>query len=226
MPSSRSRAVARRLALVLATLLLPTTSLHAQQPGAPVLQNGFANPGVTVAVNYGKGEHSDLLGAALAWSPGKGTFQFSAGAGRLDVDSTGFDPMTTYGLRVAFPRFGFMGGRVGMAPFIGLGGASGDSTKTLIVPIGVGAGWRMALGSTRALSLYATGTYLRTQVTPEAEGQDKQSADLLRFAAAADVTLFRNVGLTLGTEFGSAADHGATVPEGTIFGAGLSWRFR
>ena len=224
MPSTRSRAVPRCLALAAAASLIPTSALRAQQPGAPVFQNGFANTGVTTALNYGKGENSDLLGAALAASLFGGTVQVSAGVGRLSVDSTGIDPMTTYGIRLAIPRLTFMGGRVGVAPFVGVGGASGDSSRTLIVPLGVGAGWRMALGSSRALSVYATGTYLRADVTPEVG--EKASENLLRFAVAADVTVFRNVGLTLGTEFGGASDHGATVPEGAIFGAGLSWAFR
>lgn len=224
MYSLPSRTVAGRSALAVAASLLLSSPIGAQQPGAPVLQNGFANPGVTTAINYGKGAESELLGAALAWSPGQGTVQLSLGAGRLSVETEGVDPMTTYGVRLALPRFGFMNGRVGVAPFVGVGGASGDSVRTLIVPLGVGAGWRMALGSTRALSLYGTGTYLRTQVTPE--GGEKASDNLVRFAIAADVTLFRNIGLTLGSEFGSTADHGATVPGGSTFGAGLSWAFR
>ncbi len=218
------RAIGGRPALLVAASLLLASALPAQQPGAPVLQNGFANPGVTTAINYGRGSESSLLGAALAWSPGQGSVQLSVGAGRLSVDTEGVDPMTTYGARLALPRFGFMNGRIGVAPFIGVGGASGDSVRTLIVPLGVGAGWRMALGSTRALSLYGTGTYMRTQVTPE--GGEKASDNLMRFAIAADVTLFRNIGLTLGTEFGGAAGRGATVPDGSLLGVGLSWAFR
>ena len=207
--------------------MLPTSDLAAQQPGAPVLQNGFANPGLTAALNYARGTEANLVGAAIAWSPGKGSVQLSAGAGRLDVDAEGVDPLTTYGARLALPlaRLSWMNGRIGAAPFVGFGGASGDSASTLIVPLGVGAGWRMALGSTRALSVYGTGSYLIGSVTPE--GGDAEKQNLVRFAVAADVTLFRNVGFTIGSEFGASADDDLpTLPQGSVLGIGLSWAFR
>ena len=228
MPIILPRAIAHfvRFAIVaLVAAAAPTLALGAQQPGAPVLQNGFANNGLTAALNYSTGQDTKLLGAAVAF--GRGSIQLSLGAGRLSIDSEGdeLDPLTTYGARVALPRWGFMNGRIGVAPFVGVGGASGDSVSTLIVPLGVGAGWRMALGSTRALSVYGTASYLFGRVTPE--GGDAEMGNLLRFAVAADVTLFRNVGFTIGSEFGAAADEDlVTLPQGSVLGLGLSWAFR
>lgn len=207
-------------ALALAALV-PATALRGQMPGAPVLQNAFANGGVTVAVNHGSSKDLSLLGGALAWAPGTGRFQMSAGLGRATPDRG--DAQFAWGARLGVPLFSFAGGRAGLAPFVGIGGAGRDSVKTLLVPAGVGAGWRFALGSTRALSVYATGTYLWAR---EEFGAESVSGSLFRVAAAADVTVFRNVGLTLGYEGGGEAGTGEAGPRGPIFGAGLSWAFR
>jgi hypothetical protein len=95
--------------------------------------------------------------------------------------------------------------------------------KLLQGPFGVGAGWRMGLGATRALSVYATGTYLWARNTV---GDSSESAGRMRVAAAADVTLIRNLGLTLGVEAGAKAEGAEPGPKGSIVGVGLSWAFR
>ena len=220
----RSTPFARALAALVASLLAPLASraLHAQLPGAPVLQNAFANPGVTLAGNYASGDKTTLWALAGAYSPGAGRFQFSGGLGRLTLDQVS-GGSTPWGVRLAVPLFSFATGRAGVAPFLGVGGMTRDSVKLLQVPVGLGAGWRMGLGTTRALSVYATGTYLwaRTSV-----GAEKQSNGRVRFAVAGDVTLIRKLGLTVGYEAGSNAAAGEAGPTGGIFGAGLSWAFR
>ena len=217
----RAASTALLAALAIAALLGPR-AVRAQLPGAPVLQNAFSNPGLTVAGNYASGDRTSLVAAAIAYAPGAGRFQFSGGVGRLTLDKAD-KSATPWGARLAIPLFSFAGGRGGVAPFVGFGGASIDSVKLMQVPVGVGAGWRMGLGATRALSVYGTGTYLWARTTV---GDTKESAGLVRFAAAADVTVIRNLGLTLGFEAGSNAGAGESGPTGSIFGVGLSWAFR
>ena len=89
--------------LAVAALVLASPSIvGAQLPGAPVLQNAFSNPGVTVAANYADGDGTSLIAAAVAWSPGTGRFQFSGGAGQLKVDDADFSA-PAWGARVAVP---------------------------------------------------------------------------------------------------------------------------
>jgi hypothetical protein len=208
-------------AVALAALLAPAVA-HAQLPGAPVLQNAFANPGITVAANYADGDATTLVAGAVAYSPGAGRVQLSAGIGQLKVDDADFSA-TAWGARVAVPLLSFAGGRAGVAPFAGIGGASKDDVKLLQVPAGVGAGWRMGLGATRALSFYATATYLWARTTVD---EQKVSNGRVRFAAAADVTVVRNLGLTVGYEAGAEAGDDEAGPAGPILGVGLSWAFR
>jgi len=218
-PSSLVRAVS------IATALLASVAPHAaraQLPGAPVLQNAFSNPGLTVAGNYASGDATTLGAVAVAYAPGTGRFQFSGGIGRLDIDEAD-GSATSWGARFAAPLLSFADGRGGLALFVGYGSASRDSVTLMQLPAGVGAGWRMGLGATRALSVYGTGTYMwaRTSV-----GDETVSKRLVRFAVAGDVTLIRNLGLTIGYEMGSNAGDGEPGPRGGIFGAGLSWAFR
>jgi hypothetical protein len=120
------------------------------------------------------------------------------------------------------PVFSFATGRGGIALFGGVGNASADSTSLLQVPGGVGVGWRMGLGATRALSVYGTGTYLWARAKV---GDESTSKGNFRFAVAGDVTVIRNLALTVGFE-GGASDDEAVGQSGSIFGAGLSWAFR
>ena len=199
----------------------------AQLPGAPVLQNAFSNPGLTVAGNYAGGDGTGLLAAAIAFAPGAGRFQFSGGVGRLTTEAAAGETddrtATAWGGRLAFPVFSFATGRGGIALYGGYGSASADTVKQVQAPFGAGAGWRMGLGATRALSVYATGTYLWARQTM---GEKEESAGRVRFAAAADVTVIRNLGLTVGFEGGANAKEGKPGPAGSILGVGLSWAFR
>ena len=213
-----------RLVAATVALLAPLAPriAAAQLPGAPVLQNAFANPGLTVAGNYAGGDGTTLLAAAVAYAPGAGRFQVSGGLGRLTFDE-GDASATPWGARLAIPLLSFAGGRGGLAPFAGIGAATVDTVKLLQVPFGVGAGWRMGLGATRAISVYGTGTLLWARHTVAGSSE---SAFRARFAAAADVTVIRNLGLTLGYEGGANAKADRPGPTGGIFGVGLSWAFR
>jgi hypothetical protein len=225
-PSSLARTALIAVAPFVALAATPATA-RAQMPGAPVLQNAFSNRGITVAGNYAGGDGTSLAAAALAWSPGGGRFQVSGGLGRLAFDGGGEDgddlTGTAWGARLSAALLSLAGGRIGIAPFAGVGGFTHDDVSVLQIPAGVGAGWRMALGETRALSLYATGTYLwaRTDVDDV-----RRDGGRIRAAAAVDVTVVRNLGLTVGYEAGGEAGDGEAGPTGSIFGVGLSWAFR
>src|SRR5687767_8984728 len=126
--------------------------------GVPVLQNGFTNPGATVAVNYGTAENVRGYGLAGAWAPASGRFQVSGGIGQYDPDDG--KAWLTYGGRVGVPLTMFTGtGSFGVAPFAGIGAASRDGNSIMHVPVGVAAGYRRALGATRAISVYGSSFY-------------------------------------------------------------------
>ncbi|HET9424280.1 MAG TPA: hypothetical protein VFO55_02825, partial [Gemmatimonadaceae bacterium] len=96
--------------LALANAIRPAEALS-QLPGVPTLQNAWANPGFTFAVNAGTGGGSQALAGAAAWAPRSGRFQLSAGVGARKSDEGGQG--TAYGFRAAMPVFSFAGGALG-----------------------------------------------------------------------------------------------------------------
>jgi len=224
MVSSTRALRARHAALLVAALVLPAAAT-AQLPGLPVLQNAFSNPGVTAAANYGSGDGSTTLGLAGAWAPSSGRFQFSAGVGSFDLEDA--ERATAYGGRIAAALFSFAGGSIGVAPFVGVGGASLEGQRLTHVPAGVGLGWRRALGATRAISLHASPFFSWWRATVDTGDEDEVlSKGLFRASVGADVTLFSNFGATAGLEAGSKAENGDPGPTGTVWGVALSYAFR
>ena len=219
MPSVRHSST---LLVALTLVALLASPVAAQLPGLPVLQNAFSNPGVTAAVNYGTSDGDRTIAAAAAWAPATGRFQFSAGVGSWTPDER--DRTTALGARIAMALFNFGGGRFGIAPFLGIGGASVDKNRLTHLPIGAAAGWRGALGETRALSVHATTFYSWTRV--DVDGGKTESNGLVRAAAGVDVTLVRSLGLTVGVEGGQNAKDGDHGPRGVVIGGGLSYAFR
>jgi hypothetical protein len=190
-----------------------------------VLQNGFSNPGVTAAVNYGTGENVRGYGLAGAWAPASGRFQVSGGIGGYDPDED--KAWLTYGGRVAVPLTMLTGtGNFGVAPFAGLGAASREGTGIMHLPVGIAAGYRRALGTTRAISVYGSSFYGWTRLTSDVEDVENVSKGLLRFSGGLDVAVTPGFGVTLGYEAGATADDGEPGPTGSIFGIGLSYAFR
>src|SRR5262245_49543961 len=118
-------------------------------PTVPVLQNGFAGNGLTLALNYGSGSGSDAYALAAAWGPASARFQISGALGSVRPD-TG-SSWTGYGLRVAIPVYANVTQRFGVALFGGVGGARRDTTSVVRIPVGVGAGYRFAIGETRSV---------------------------------------------------------------------------
>ena len=210
----------RAVVLALATALLPATG-RAQMPGLPVLQNAFSNPGITVAVDYGSGSGATGIGGAASWAPSTGRYQFSAGLGSFNPKSG--SSTTAYGARFAAALFSLAGGSIGVAPFVGAGGASSSGATTLQVPAGAGFGWRHALGATRGISVHAAPFYSWTRAD-DGNG-NRVSTGLVRASVGADVTVVRNIGATVGVETGQTAGSGDAGPTGTVWGVAVSYAF-
>lgn len=218
--------VAALVALAIAIGLAGTPRAGiAQMLGVPVLQNGFSNPGITVAVNYGTATSVRGYGLAGAWAPASGRFQFSGGIGGFDPDSG--KTWATYGGRFAMPLTRFTrNGNFGIAPFAGIGAANREGMSLLHIPVGIAAGYRRGLGATRAISVYGSSFYGWSRATSDAESDANVSRGLIRFSAGLDVTVIPSVGLTLGYELGATADGDEPGPGSSIFGIGLSYAFR
>jgi hypothetical protein len=205
-------------------VLASGSAARAQLPGLPVLQNGFSNPGVTAGVNYGTAKGIRGYAIAAAWAPPTGRFQLSAGIGGYDPDED--KAWVAYGGRFAMPLTGLTGsGSFGVAPFVGIGGANQEGVGLLHVPLGIAAGYRFALGQTRAMSAYLSPFYGWNRVTVDDEAE---STGLFRISLGVDVAITSALGLAVGYEMGAEADveSGEPGPSSPLFGIGLSYAFR
>lgn len=227
-PHSRSLRHHLSAATALVCLAAIPSGAAAQMPGVPTLQNAWANPGLTAAVNYGTGGGSSTIGGAVAWAPRSGRFQLSAGVGSRDADVGGRG--TAYGFRAAMPVFSFAGGALGVAGFAGVGGAWEPDAATATeqggsivqVPLGVGVGYRKAFSFIRGVSLYATPFYSYNRRTV---GDSTVSVGVFRASAGMDVGVTNRIGVTAGAEFGGAADPDEPGPTGAVWGVGVSYAF-
>jgi hypothetical protein len=188
-------------------------------PGAPVLQNAWASPGLVVAADFAGGSGS-LYGGAVGWAPGGGRLQFSGGAG--SHSPKGGSARVVYGARVAFPLFQLMSGKLGIAGFGGIGGGgakAGDTTSSKgMVPAGLAIGYRQAIGTAgRGFSAYVDPNFQYHS------GASKKKS-YFRVAGGVDLGLSPRFGLTLGFESGTAAQAGEVGPTGGLFGIGASMK--
>ena len=191
-------------------------------PGLPVLQNAFANPGLTAAFDYGHPSHGSTYALAAAWAPGAGRFQLSAGVGSYAPPSG--SSTVSYGARIAIPVLTFMANKsLGVGIFGGAGGASVSGTTLMQVPVGVSVGYRRPVGATRAISVYAAPFYDWTRAS--ASGTSA-SAGLFRVSAGLDFAVTSSIGVTIGVEGGGTAKAGNPGPDGSILGVGVSYAFR
>lgn len=192
-----------------------------QLPNAPVLQNAFVNPGVTAALNFSNLSGASSYAGAAAWAPGSARFQFSAGLGAQTHSSE--PTRTIYGARVNIPFVGATSS-VGFSAFVGYGALSGGSLDSAeaksLVPIGVTAGYRKAVGSTHGFSIYGSPIY--EIVT---RGGGASNVNVFRGAIGLDVGISSSIGLTLGLEFGGSEPTGSGKPSGTAFGGAISYAF-
>ena len=219
--SSSFRIIAGVIAVSAALSAMPRTG-GAQMPTVPVLQNGFSSRGMTLALNYGSGTGIDAYALAAGWGPVSQRFQISGAVGGVRPDSGG--TWTGYGARVAVPLYTGLADRFGVAMFAGVGGARRDTTSISRVPVGIGAGYRFAIGETRSMSVYGSPFFVWSRLSEK--GARAQADNAMRGSAAVDLVLTRNVGLTAGYEFGGG--NASSSPGGGkgLFGAAVSYAFR
>ena len=203
---------------LVATVLLTPISLWAQLPGLPVLQNAFANPGVTVGLNYGRGTSMTGYAAAAAWAPGNARFVASGGIGAAKPDQG--ESSTAYGGRISAPVFRFMDGAAGVGAFAGYGGV--DAASTSVAVIGASVGYRRPLG-TLGVSVHAAPSYQRHRAS---FANETVSAGLFRFSAGVDVSFGERFGATVGFEAGGTAKETEPGPTASVFGLGVSYALR
>jgi hypothetical protein len=205
---------------IVVALALGTAPAGAQVPGAPVLQNAFANPGLAVAANFGGGSGQSYFGAAAGWGMGSGRLQISGAAGvhRSKSASRG-----AYGGRAAMTVWSSSGGSLGLSGFAGLGGAprtreAGVVTNPAVMalPVGVSVGYRRAMGRTRGLSIYASPFYRWSRVDSVAS----VSSSGFAVSAGLDFAFTQSLGATIGGEFGKSTGSGRGS---STFGAALSF---
>jgi hypothetical protein len=222
------------LAVVTSGMAWPSS---AQIPGAPVLQNVWATPGVVGALDIGTGSGGSVYAAAGSWTPGSGRFELSGGLGYQRLGG-GAGSRGVYGVRAAIP-FGGATSTFGFGAFAGIGGGPSrvtaadtiftpggpqvtgiDSvTSTVQIPLGVSVGWRHAIGATHGVSIYASPSYTFFS------GGNGGSGGLIRGAIGADFGITSKLGATVGFEFGATREQGFGGPTGSSFGLGLSYAF-
>ena len=208
----------RKTFIAVVSVALASTA-SAQMPGAPVLQNSWASPGIVVAANFASGAGS-LWGGAAGWAPSNGRFQLSAGGGAHSPK--GGTSRGVFGARLAVPLMQAMAGRLGVAGFVGVGGGAakaGDTTASKsVVPAGVAIGYRQAIGTAgRGVSVYLDPNYQYHSGTAGKKGY-------FRVGGGVDLGVSSRFGVTLGFESGAKAGTGEVGPTGGLFGVGVSMK--
>lgn len=210
------------------------SSAEAQIPGAPVLQNAWATPGIVAALNYSGSSGENVFAGAAGWSPGSARFQLSGGVGYQT--QTDFSGRAVYGARVAMP-FGGKASSFGFGAFAGVGGgparkmkvgvpAPGDGfdsitvTDTLAsrtqIPLGASVGYRRTIGSNHGISIYATPAWVIYSGGAKTDG-------LFRAAIGADIGITSALGATVGVDFGATRAKELGGPSSAQYGIGVSY---
>lgn len=206
--------------LAVALAAIAARPAPAQMVGVPVLQNAFVNPGVTFGANFAAASGAVVYGGALAWVPRSSKVQLSGGFGALVPDDG--SGHATWGTRAMFPITAFRSRKLGVAAFVGVGGMSAGGVTETRIPIGASVGYRATLGEWRAISAYiapfADITRLKRDTTV--------NETLFRVSFGVDVAITRQIGLTIGYEWGTRAPEESPGPVGGLFGVGLSYALR
>jgi hypothetical protein len=198
--------------------LAHVASARAQMLGAPVLQNAFTNPGFTVGADFGAGDNRTSYGAAVAWSPLSSKYQLSGGIAYLNPKVG--SGTATYGARLMVPVLNH-NLQFGVAPFVGMGGATMSSVTDWQIPLGIAAGYRRALGTSgRGISAYVSPFFSWARVR---QSGHTSTHGLFRVSVGVDATVLPQVGVTLGYETGAKAGVGQPGATGGIFGLGVSY---
>lgn len=190
----------------------------AQMPATPVLQNAWANAGITIAADYGKAQDASAFAGALAWAPTQSRFQLSAGAGVVRADSGG--SQGAYGARLAIPIKSFASGSLGTAIFGGVGVTSKTGVTLSSFPVGVAVGFRHALGATRGISAYVAPFYMISRLKGDSLST---TGGAMRGSVGLDITVAPQIGITVGYETGAKAKDLKPGPRGGVFGIGVSY---
>ena len=208
------------LVAVLSIAVAPSIVL-AQAPGLPVLQDAFFSRGFGIGVDAAGGDGTSTRAVAASYSPLSGTLQLVAGAGTMRFSKAS---STSYGVRAAF-RFRTFGAQrqIGAAIFVGAGGAGAKETRVARAPFGLSLAYRRALGTTRALAVYAAPYYDATRVTRADGSADKGSR--FRSGIGADVAITPSIGAGLGVDIGGKGAVGSSLAGSTQFGGGVSYHF-
>ena len=207
------------LAAAVAATFGAASSGSAQMPATPVLQNAWANAGITIAADYGKAQDASAFAGALAWAPTQSRFQLSAGAGVVRADSGG--SQGGYGARLSIPLFSFASGNLGTAVFGGVGVTSKSSVTRSSFPVGVALGFRHALGTQRGISAYVAPFYVISRI--KGDSLSKPTGGAMRASVGLDVTVAPQIGVTVGYETGANAKTGEPGARGGVFGIGVSY---
>lgn len=210
--------IVRPMVAIAVVLLASSRVASAQLAGLPVLQNAFANPGITAGLNYGRGSGLTSYAAAAAWAPGSARFVLSAGIGAVKPDST--ESSMAYGGRVSAPVFSLMDGALGFGVFGGYGGVNASNLS--IAVLGLSAGYRRPIGAL-GVSVHGAPSYQRHSVTGDGVSVSK---GLLRFSGGVDVSFGDRIGATLGFEAGGTGSDSDPGPAGSVFGLGVSYALR
>lgn len=201
-----------------ASSLASAGSVRAQMLGAPVLQNAFTNRGFTVGVDFGAGDGATSYGGAVAWSPMSAKYQLSGGVAFLDPKHG--SGTATYGARLMVPVLN-RNSPFGVAPFVGMGGATIDGVTDWQIPLGITGAYRRALGTNgRGISAYVSPFYSWARVR---ENKQTDTHGLFRVSIGVDAAVLPQVGVTAGYEFGQKAGEGDPGATGGIFGLGVSY---
>jgi hypothetical protein len=206
--------------LTVALAAIAARPASAQMVGVPVLQNAFVNPGVTFGANFAAASGAVVYGGALAWVPRSSKVQLSGGFGALVPDNG--SGHATWGTRAMFPITALGSRTLGVAAFVGVGGMSAGGATETRIPIGASVGYRATLGEWRAISAYiapfADISRLKRDTTV--------NKTLFRVSFGVDVAIARQIGLTIGYEWGTRAPEESPGPAGGLFGVGLSYALR
>jgi hypothetical protein len=210
------------LPAAISCVLLTAPELVAQMPGVPVLQNAFANAGLTIAVNYGRSDDLQAYAGAVAWAPASARFQVTGGFGAVEPDVG--DRFNAWGARASVPiTQAMMGGKLGIGAFAGVGGASQGDASLLHVPAGASMAFRTRLGERRGISFYAAPFYSWTRASI---GDVSENNGLVRASFGVDLAVVPSLGVTVGYELGQKAGADEPGPTGGTFGVGISYALR
>ncbi|HET7621444.1 MAG TPA: hypothetical protein VFK39_06025 [Gemmatimonadaceae bacterium] len=193
----------------------------AQMVGVPVLQNAFLNPGVTLGVDFAAASEAVVYGGALAWVPRSSKVQLSGGFGALVPDNG--SGRATWGARAMFPISAIRTRSLGVAVFGGVGSLSAGSVTETRIPLGASLGYRARLGEWRAISAYVAPF---ADISRLKSDSGTVNETLFRVSLGVDVAIARQIGLTIGYEWGSRAPAESPGPAGGLFGVGLSYALR